>query len=236
MTVGLWGWGFPTDILQGSPSAYVVGVCFGFPAQNLAGPLCGDSEVKLLRGSAGRAGPVGAKGRLLPEQPRPARGCGSRSACTPCLGLLRTSRGSGIGAISVGKGVSGRGPRAPEGRGGRATGAAGGQARERGRDAEAMGGGARSPDVRAGRRQDVLLHRDLLAVEDQMRVAETRLLPERAERPQQARGVLRVGHSAALGHRAFRFSAATRPARPPESRARPRRPLLASACPPARTE
>lgn len=94
-----------------------------------------------------------------------------------------------------------------------------------------MGGGARSPDVRAGRRQDVLLHRDLLAVEDQVSIAETRLLSERAERPQQARGVLRVGHSAALGHRASRASAATRPARPPESRARPHRPLGASARP-----
>lgn len=64
-----------------------------------------------------------------------------------------------------------------------------------------------SPDVRAGGSQDILLHRDLLPVEDQVRVAEAGLLPERAQRAQQARGVLRVGHGAALGHRGTRSSA-----------------------------
>lgn len=58
-----------------------------------------------------------------------------------------------------------------------------------------------SPDVRTGRCQDVLLHRDLLSVEDQVRVAEAGLLAERAERSQQARGMLRVGHGTALSHR-----------------------------------
>lgn len=40
------------------------------------------------------------------------------------------------------------------------------------------------PDVGAGGRQDVLLHRDLLALQHQMRVAEAALLAERAEGPQ----------------------------------------------------
>lgn len=228
MTVGLWGWGLPTDILQRSLSAYAAGVCFGFPAQNPAGPLCGDSGGKLLRGSAGRAGPVGAKGRLFPEEPRPARGCGSRTACTPCMELWDTSRGPGVRAITRGRGSPGEAHGRPRGAAAELPEPQAARP-ERGRDAEAMGGGARSPDVRAGRRQDVLLHRDLLAVEDQVSVAETRLLPERAERPQQARGVLRVGHSAALGHRA---SAATRPARPNPARV----PTGHSARPPARTE
>ena len=61
-----------------------------------------------------------------------------------------------------------------------------------------------SPDVRAGCRQDVLLHGDLLPIEDQVRVAEAGLLAERTERSQQARGVLRVGHRATLGHRGAR--------------------------------
>lgn len=86
-----------------------------------------------------------------------------------------------------------------------------------------------SPDVRAGRRQDVLLHRDLLPVEDQVRVAEAGLLAERAERSQQTRGMLRIGHGAALCHRGARLSAVrsscpSRPAGPlelPASGARP---------------
>lgn len=56
--------------------------------------------------------------------------------------------------------------------------------------------GRRAPDVRAGGGQDVGLHRDLLAVEHQVGVAEAALLAEGAERAQEPRRVLRVRHGA----------------------------------------
>lgn len=208
------------------------GCLFGFPAQTRPSPLCRDSEVNFCGARLAGRGLSGRRSGSSRSSPALLAGAGPRTAYIPCLGLLLTSRGSGARAILMGRGPPGEahgGPRgaAAEPREPRAA------RPEEGRNAEAMGGGARSPDVRAGRRQDVLLHRDLLAVEDQVSVAEARLLPERAERPQQARSVLRVGHSAALGHRASRSSAATRPARPNPARVPA---VHSSARPPARTQ
>lgn len=227
-----WGWDCPTEILQSAPSAYTAGVCLASPRKTRPSPLCRDSEVNFCGARLAGRGLSGRRSGSSRSSPALLAGAGPRTAYIPCLGLLLTSRGSGARAILMGRGPPGEahgGPRgaAAEPREPRAA------RPEEGRNAEAMGGGARSPDVRAGRRQDVLLHRDLLAVEDQVSVAEARLLPERAERPQQARSVLRVGHSAALGHRASRSSAATRPARPNPARVPA---VHSSARPPARTQ
>lgn len=221
-----------TEILRGSPSANTAGVCLVSPRRTRPGPLCGDWEVNFC--GARRAG-RGERAALPGAAPPCSRLRVPRRPVHRVWGFVDLPGHRGQGDLG-GEGVSGRGPwgsptgAAAEPRAPRAA------RPEGGRDAEAMGGGARSPDVRAGRRQDVLLHRDLLAVEDQVRVAEARLLPERAERPQQARGVLRVGHSAALGHRASSSSAATRPARPPAGPNPARVPAVHSARPPDRTQ
>jgi len=62
--------------------------------------------------------------------------------------------------------------------------------------------GPAAPDVGAGGRQDVLLHRDLLALQHQVRVAEAALLSEGAEGPQQPRRVLGIRHGARSRHAA----------------------------------
>lgn len=198
------------------------------------GPLCGNWEVNFCGARRAGRGLSGRTSSSSRSSPALFAAAGPQTACTPCLGFCRPPGAPGTGRSWWGRGLRERPMGAPRG--------AAAEPRdpraarpEGGRDAEAMGGGARSPDVRAGRRQDVLLHRDLLAVEDQVRVAEARLLPERAERPQQARGVLRVGHSAALGHRASCSSAATRPARRPARPNPARVPAVHSARPPDRT-
>lgn len=62
--------------------------------------------------------------------------------------------------------------------------------------------GTAAPDVGTGGRQDVLLHRDLLAFQHQVRVAEAALLSEGAEGPQQPRRVLGIRHGARSRHAA----------------------------------
>lgn len=85
--------------------------------------------------------------------------------------------------------------------------------------------GSAAPYVGTGGRQDVLLHRDLLAFQHQVRVAEAALLSEGAEGPQQPRRVLGIRHGARSRHAARPGPAARKhlalcraaPRRPPQS-------------------